>query len=204
MAIDLTALDVRSKRGDFSRRFRGYDRDEVDSFMKSVADRLEELTRAHRELQRENESMRKQLDVGVEREESIKDAVVSAQKFGKEMIDAAQNRVELMERDAAERAERIEENARATARRIRSVALEEAERARTAIEDLCYQRTRLLRTMNRFMNEGANLIAEEERREIGPQFSEGRIAAIIDGGDPDGGSGRRGAEANDRESDFRP
>ena len=43
--IDLTPLDVRKKRGDFRRQLRGYDPEEVDTFMDLVADRFEELVR---------------------------------------------------------------------------------------------------------------------------------------------------------------
>ncbi|MFH1765104.1 MAG: DivIVA domain-containing protein, partial [Gemmatimonadota bacterium] len=35
--IDLTPLDVRKKRGDFRRILRGYDPEEVDTFMDLVA-----------------------------------------------------------------------------------------------------------------------------------------------------------------------
>lgn len=187
MAIDLTALDVRSKRGDFTLRFRGYDRDEVDSFITIVADRIEELSRECKSLRQHGDAMERQLKDGIEREQSIKDAVVSAQKFGKDMIDAAQRKSDLMQREAEERAHRIEEQARRQAREIHRAAKQEAEAARTAIEDLCHQRARLLRAMGRFLNEGANLIAEEEQRDLGREITEGRIAAILDREDPEPG-----------------
>ena len=38
--IDLTPLDVRSKRGDFRRILRGYEPQEVDTFLELVAERL--------------------------------------------------------------------------------------------------------------------------------------------------------------------
>ena len=41
--IDLTPLDVRKKRGDFGKRLRGYDPQEVDTFLELVAERMEVL-----------------------------------------------------------------------------------------------------------------------------------------------------------------
>lgn len=43
--IDLTPLDVRKKRGDFAKGLRGYDIQEVDTFLDLVAERMEELVR---------------------------------------------------------------------------------------------------------------------------------------------------------------
>ena len=41
--IDLTPIDIRKKKGDFSRSLRGYDVADVDMFLDLVADRLEEV-----------------------------------------------------------------------------------------------------------------------------------------------------------------
>ena len=43
--IDLTPLDVRKKRGDFRRILRGYEPEEVDTFLQLVAERMEELVK---------------------------------------------------------------------------------------------------------------------------------------------------------------
>ena len=43
--IDLTPLDVRKKRGDFKKMLRGYDPQEVDTFLELVAERLEVLVK---------------------------------------------------------------------------------------------------------------------------------------------------------------
>ena len=45
--IDLTPLDVRKKRGDFRKSMRGYDPQEVDTFLDLVAMRMEELVQGY-------------------------------------------------------------------------------------------------------------------------------------------------------------
>jgi DivIVA domain-containing protein len=43
--IEITPLDVRRKRGDFRKAMRGYEPQEVDTFLDLVAERLEELVK---------------------------------------------------------------------------------------------------------------------------------------------------------------
>ena len=75
--IDLTPLDVRKKRGDFRRLLRGYDPEEVDTFMDLVADRFEELVRENLHLSEKTESLQTQLEALVGRERAVQDALVS-------------------------------------------------------------------------------------------------------------------------------
>ena len=48
--IDLTPLDVRKKKGDFSRALRGYETAMVDEFLELAAERMEELVRENASL----------------------------------------------------------------------------------------------------------------------------------------------------------
>ena len=59
--IDLTPLDVRNKRGDFKKILRGYDPQEVDTFLELVADRLEDLVREVMHLRERAESLDQQV-----------------------------------------------------------------------------------------------------------------------------------------------
>ena len=173
MAIELTALDVRSKRSDFTKRFRGYDREEVDGFLEIVADRLEELTRERRVLEEDRGRMEAQLSAQVEREQAIKDAVVTAQVLRKEVIDAVKRKAEVMESEAELRAERIEENARDHAREIRRESDRQLELAQAAVDRLHSQRERILRAMRRLLEAGHELIEGESR--LSPGHADGVI-----------------------------
>ena len=55
--IDLTPLEVRLKKGDFRRGFRGYDQELVNDFLDLVADRMEELVKENMELRDSVESL---------------------------------------------------------------------------------------------------------------------------------------------------
>ena len=79
--IDLTPLDVRKKRGDFRSRLRGYDPEEVDSFLELVSERLEALVKENMTLSESGDRQTTQLSALEEREKAIQDALVSAQKL---------------------------------------------------------------------------------------------------------------------------
>ena len=59
--IDLTPLDVRNKRGDFTKIMRGYQPDAVDHFLELVAERLEALIRENLKLRERTMSLQDQV-----------------------------------------------------------------------------------------------------------------------------------------------
>lgn len=187
MTIELTPLDVRTKGGDFTRRFRGYDREEVDSFMAIVADRLEALIRELRGLQEERGKMEARLNALAEREQAIKDAVVTAQVLRKEVIDAVKRKAEVMEREAELRAERIERSARDQAREIRRESDRAKDLAQASVDELYRHRDRLLQGVRGLLDQIRELIDGEERRlpEPGPESEKdedsGRFASPPEG-----------------------
>ena len=73
--IDLTPLDVRNKRGDFKKLMRGYDPQEVDSFLELVAERLEMLTRENIGLRERSETLQQQVNSQTGREQAVQEAL---------------------------------------------------------------------------------------------------------------------------------
>jgi len=112
--IDLTPLDVRNKRGDFRKSMRGYEAQDVDSFLEMVAERLEALVRENLQLKERTQSLEAQVRSQTERESAVRDALVTAQELRTEIREQA--RVE---------AEKIVEDARTESRRM--IAEAEAE-----------------------------------------------------------------------------
>ena len=98
--IDLTPLDVRKKRGDFGKGLRGYDPQEVDTFLELVAERMEVLVK-------ENLAFREQVDLLGEkvaaqegREQAIQDALVTAQELRQDVKKQASREAKVLEREA--------------------------------------------------------------------------------------------------------
>ena len=163
--IELTALDVRTKRGDFGRRIRGYDRSEVDGFMELVAERIEELTGECKSLREKVTEMEAQVEERAERERAINDALVAAQEMRNDVMEAAKRKAEAIEREAEVRGERIEEESRTRARERIREAEEEVDRARAAADELVRRRAQILRAMKKLLQEGLELVDQGEGRE---------------------------------------
>ncbi|MFP3949289.1 MAG: DivIVA domain-containing protein [Longimicrobiales bacterium] len=127
--IDLTPLDVRKKRGDFRKVLRGYDADEVDGFLEMAAERLEELVKENLKLQERVDRLQEQVSQQGNREEAVREALVTAQELRRDMRVQARREAELLRKEAEAEIERIlGEAERQLAER--QEALEETERMR--------------------------------------------------------------------------
>ena len=98
--IDLTPLDVRKKRGDFGKGLRGYDPQEVDSFLELVAERMEVLVKENLAFQGEIDQLGEKVVVQEGREQAVQDALVTAQELRQDMKKQARREAKLVEREA--------------------------------------------------------------------------------------------------------
>jgi DivIVA domain-containing protein len=151
--IDLTPLDVRKKRGDFSRTMRGYDPARVDEFLDLVADRMEELVRENGALASRVESLSESVADYRDRERALNDALVSAQQIREDMREQARREADLMLRETRAEGERMIEDAR------RQVAA-----AAEALRRLQGQRVRYLRLFRALVERQVAEIEQEEDR----------------------------------------
>ncbi len=128
-AFYLTPLDVRHY--DFGSALRGYDRGRVEEFRTQVADELDRITRANRELEAKARGFHEQLKAFRDRDKALNDALVSAQQLRAETREQAERESQLVLREARAEAERIIDGARREADRLRSelVSLERARHA---------------------------------------------------------------------------
>jgi cell division initiation protein len=84
----LTPSDLYNK--EFRRAiFGGYSTQEVDAYLERVADVLESLIRQIRELREQLENHKARLEEYRQIEETLRSALVTSQKFGENLIDAA-------------------------------------------------------------------------------------------------------------------
>ena len=103
--IDLTPLDVRKKRGDFSKGLRGYDPQEVDTFLELVAERMEVLVKENLSFRGKIERLGEKVVVQEGREKAVQDALVTAQELRQDVKDQASREARLLEREAQVRIE---------------------------------------------------------------------------------------------------
>jgi cell division initiation protein len=113
----ITALDVRQQQ--FSKRFRGFDRHEVETFLEDVAEDYESVVK-------ENTLLKEQLAVLEERtrnitehERTLQDTLVTTHRLTEEMKNSAKREAEMIVREAEMRAEKMVEDMRAEEARLK-------------------------------------------------------------------------------------
>lgn len=103
--MDLTPLDIQKQA--FSRKFKGYNIDEVRAYLHLIAEDVERLVRDIDRLSRENAMLREDLDDHSQREQILKDTLLSAQRVSEEVRATARKEAELIVKDAELLAERL-------------------------------------------------------------------------------------------------
>ncbi len=101
----ITPLDIQQKQ--FSTKFRGFDMEEVDSFLELIREEMEELLRENANLREEARRFEKQLKEYKNLETTLKDTLVSAQQMVEEYKNNSKKDAELIKKDAELRAEEI-------------------------------------------------------------------------------------------------
>jgi DivIVA domain-containing protein len=108
-AFHLTPLDVRSQ--EFTRAFRGYDRNQVKEFKLAISDELERLLRDRAQHEERLRSAEEQLRAFRERERAMNEALIAAQQLRVDSKAQAEREAELLLREAKAEAGRIIERA---------------------------------------------------------------------------------------------
>jgi cell division initiation protein len=105
----LTPLDIQQKQ--FARQFRGVDAHEVKQFLELCADEFEELVRENIELKEELRARDALLAETRDRERSLQEALVSAQRLATEMKDQARKEADIIVAEAELEGEKIVQDA---------------------------------------------------------------------------------------------
>ncbi len=151
--IDLTPLDVRKKRGDFRKSMRGYDPQEVDTFLDLVAMRMEELVKDTIGLRERAELLQVQVDTQSSRERAVQEALVTAQAVREDMREQSRREADLALREAEVEAGKLITDA--------DRVLEER---RGALEEIERKRVRFLRAFRALLERELDVVVVEEGR----------------------------------------
>ena len=101
----ITPLDIQKKQ--FSTRFRGFDMEEVDSFLELIREEMEELLRENANLREESRRYEKQLKEYKNIETTLKDTLISTQQMVEEYRNNARKEADLIAKDAELKAEEM-------------------------------------------------------------------------------------------------
>ena len=108
--MKITPLDIR--RQEFSRRVRGFDPEEVETFLEMMADEFETLLKENAALKDRIANLDAQVTGFREMEKTLQDTIVTAQKAKDEAKSDAHKEAEFIVREAELKAERWIEEAR--------------------------------------------------------------------------------------------
>src|SRR5690625_4037567 len=114
--MPLTPLDIHNK--EFSRRFKGYDEDEVNEFLDQIIKDYEAVLREKKDLFSRVSELDEQLDHFKNIEETLNKSILVAQESAEDVRRNAKKEAELIVREAEKNADRIINDALAKSRKI--------------------------------------------------------------------------------------
>jgi len=129
--MKLTPLDVKSQT--FSTRWKGFDPAEVQAFLEVVTNDLEEIASENNALRDEAKRLRSDLEQHTDREKTLKETMVTAQRLADEIRQNADDRAKIAMSEAEVRAEKILDAAHRRAAKI-SEDISELKRQRMSLE----------------------------------------------------------------------
>jgi len=138
---------VEIKKQEFSRSVRGYDIEEVRSFLETVADELDKLSDRNRTATAELDKLKAELDSFRRLEQNLKEALVSAQETLRETRDGSKREADLIKREAELEADKIV-----------SAAHKRSEDLRRDLETLASRRDAIVRKLKSLLRSELDLI----------------------------------------------
>ncbi len=123
--MELSPLEITQR--EFDRKFRGYDPEEVQTFLEQIADEMTRLLQEAADRSGQIQRLEAQVRAYQEREESLRNTLVTAQKMTEDMKGNAKREADLILKEAELKAERLLEHAH---RKLGQVQAEIAEMVR--------------------------------------------------------------------------
>jgi cell division initiation protein len=134
----LTPLEI--QKHEFSRKWKGFDPIEVESFLSMIAEEMEEVARANAELESRSRHLIEENEEHRERERILKATLLTAQRASEDIRTAA-----------AKDAERIVQEAQDAGERLTHSALQRAAEIEKAIQELKIQRANFRLQLNKMI-----------------------------------------------------
>lgn len=107
--MEFSPLEITQR--EFGRRFRGLDPEEVQTFLEQIAEEMTRLLQENTDRAGQIQRLEGQLRVHQEREESLRNTLVTAQKMTEEIKANAKREADLLVRETELKAERLLEDA---------------------------------------------------------------------------------------------
>ena len=108
--MNISPLDIKQKQ--FKLEFRGFDKNEVDSFLEEITTEMENLVRENEALKEEKEKLEAQVADYRQSEKGLRDTLMTANKMVEDMKSASERDSQMKIKEAEMQAEKIVMEAR--------------------------------------------------------------------------------------------
>jgi cell division initiation protein len=114
-------MEIRQQ--EFQKKMRGYDTEDVQSFLEKLADDFDELQKENENLKSELDQVNEQLAEYKKIEQNLQDTLLKAQDSSAKSLEAAKKQTALMIKEAELKASQITEKARENTNEIRNAVV---------------------------------------------------------------------------------
>ena len=119
--MKISPIEIRQQ--EFTKKMRGYDPDEVQNFLESLAEELDKLNSENESLKSEVESLTEQVNEFKKIEKNLQDTLLKAQENSTKSLEATKKQTSLMMKEAELKASQIIEKARESTNDIRNAVI---------------------------------------------------------------------------------
>ena len=167
--MNITPLDIRKQT--FGRSFRGYNREEVETFLEMVAETSERLNEVNASLQNKVKELEASVDKYQQLEQTLQDTLVMAQRIADEATESARKEAQVIVKDAELKADRALEDAHHGVNKIKQEIMTlqgERDAFIARIKGLCHGQLELLEVFSEHKEE-AEAEADEAAQSPPPE-----------------------------------
>ncbi len=119
--MKISPLEIRQQ--EFSKKMRGFDPDEVQNFLESLADEVQRLSEENESLKSETEALTEKINEYKKIEKNLQDTLLKAQENSTRSLEAAKKQTNLLLKEAELKASQIIEKARENTNDIRNAVV---------------------------------------------------------------------------------
>jgi cell division initiation protein len=120
--MKISPMDV--QRQTFSKSLRGFDRDEVRTYLNLLAEELADFQREHQAVAQEVQTLRELLEEHRQREQILKNTLLTAQRVSEEIRETSRRQGETIVKEAELQADRLLELAQSRAKGVEKETLD--------------------------------------------------------------------------------
>jgi cell division initiation protein len=165
--MKITPLDIQQR--EFKGRFRGYDREEVQAFLRSVSQTVEEMIKENIALKEHADKLYQEVGELRKKEAALSDLLVTTQTMTESLKETARKEADLILREAEMKGEDILKSAHVDFRTLQRDILDLRKERMLALEKL------------RSMLQTFAKVVEMEEMDVNSMMGEGSLKNIIGG-----------------------